>query len=68
MSDGATLDGTWVASVASARGLHLSRERAQEIAAQVAPTLRQFRAMTDELSPDDDMYEFRRLLFRETTA
>jgi len=70
MSDEAptALDEAWVASLARARGLPLSRERAVELAAEVAPTLARFRAVVDALSADDDMYEFRRLLQRGTAA
>jgi hypothetical protein len=58
-------DGAWVAVAALSRGVSLTPERAQEIAASVAPVLDAFSAIADELAVDDDMYEFRRLLAAE---
>jgi len=58
-------DGAWILAVAASRGIALDPKRAEEIAAQVAPTLERFDAFVVELSVDDDVYEFRRRLAAE---
>jgi hypothetical protein len=58
-------DAAWAASVAATRGVRLDAARAEEIAASVGPTLREFEAIVDALRVDDDEYEFRRLIAAE---
>jgi hypothetical protein len=67
MSDGVATrhDGPWAGGLAHARGLPLTQDRAEQVAALVEPTLHRFRALAAGLCADDDPYEFRRLLFRE---
>jgi len=52
-------------AVARSRGLEIEPEAARHLAEFVAPTLLQFAGLAEELSADDDMYEFRRLLAEE---
>lgn len=58
-------DGAWILAVAASRGIALKPERAEQVAAEVAPTLERFDALVAELSVDDDVYEFRRRLAEE---
>ena len=55
----------WAAAVAGTRGLDIGPEAAAQLAESVAPILAAFAAICEELSADDDMYEFRRLLAAE---
>jgi hypothetical protein len=58
-------DSDWARAVAGARGLDLDDEGAQRLAAAVGPTLERFEELACELTTDDDLYEFRRLLAQE---
>lgn len=58
-------DGAWILAVAASRGITLDPERAEQVAAEVAPTLERFDALVAELSVDDDVYELRRRLAAE---
>ena len=58
-------DGDWLLAVAASRGIAIEPERAEQIAIEVAPTLERFEALVEELSVDDDAYEFRRRLVAE---
>jgi hypothetical protein len=55
----------WAMAVARTRGLDVAPEAAAGLADSVAPTLAAFAAICEDLSADDDMYEFRRLLAAE---
>jgi hypothetical protein len=59
------LDGAWLLAVAASRGIVLDPERAEEVAAEVAPTLERFDALVVELSADDDVQGLRRRLAEE---
>jgi len=61
-------DSAWIVAVAASRGIALNADRAEEIAAQVAPTLERFDALVAELSVDDDIGELRRRLVAEADA
>jgi hypothetical protein len=58
-------DGAWILAVAASRGITLDAARAEEIAAQVAPTLERLEALVADLSTDDDVLELRRRLVAE---
>ena len=58
-------DGAWILAVAASRGIALEPERAEQVAAEVAPTLERFDALVAELLVDDDVYELRRRLVAE---
>lgn len=51
-----------LAGLARLRGIILEPGRADAIADLVTPTLTAFAELAGELTVDDDMYEFRRLL------
>jgi hypothetical protein len=55
----------WAMAVARTRGLDIGPEAASGLAESVAPILAAFAGICEELSADDDMYEFRRLLAAE---
>jgi hypothetical protein len=56
---------SWAMAVARSRGLEIEPEVARERADLVAPILSEFAVIAEELTADDDMYEFRRLLAEE---
>jgi hypothetical protein len=58
-------DSAWVLAVARSRGLQVDGNAAEQLAEFVAPTLGQFAEAARELTADDDMYEFRRLIAEE---
>ena len=58
-------DGAWILAVAASRGIALEPERAEEVAAEAAPTLERFDALVAELLADDDVHELRRRLVAE---
>jgi hypothetical protein len=58
-------DRDWARAVARARGLAVDDERAERLAATVGPILERFQEIARELTADDDIYEFRRLLAQE---
>ena len=58
-------DRDWARAVARSRGLAVDDERAERLAAGVGPTLERFQEIARELTADDDIYEFRRLLAQE---
>ena len=58
-------DSDWARAVARARGLAVDHERAERLAAAVGPILERFQEIARELTADDDIYEFRRLLAQE---
>ena len=58
-------DREWARAVARARGLNVDEEEAERLAAAVGPILERFQEIARELTTDDDMYEFRRLLAQE---
>jgi hypothetical protein len=58
-------DREWARAVARARGLNVDEEEAERLAAAVGPILERFQEIARELTADDDMYEFRRLLAQE---
>ena len=58
-------DREWAEAVARARGLNIDEEEAERLAAAVGPILKRFQEIAHELTADDDMYEFRRLLAQE---
>ena len=59
------LDGAWILAVAASRGIALDAERAEQVAAEVAPTLERFDALVANLSIDDDISELRRRIAEE---
>lgn len=59
-------DGAWILAVAASRGIVVDPARAEEVAAEVAPTLERFDLLVAELSADDDVQELRRRLAAET--
>jgi hypothetical protein len=59
------LDGAWILAVAASRGIVLDPERAEQVAAEVGPTLERFDVLVAELSADDDVQELRRRLAGE---
>jgi hypothetical protein len=60
-------DGPWLEAVARSRGIELSPERADELAAAAAPILTGFDELVAELAVDDDIEEFSRLLAAQRT-
>lgn len=58
-------DKTWVAAVALSRGLEIGNTDAEKLGRFVAPILERFAEISKELTADDDMYGFRRLLAQE---
>jgi hypothetical protein len=58
-------DGAWILAVAASLGVALEPERAEQVAAEVVPTLERFDALVAELSADDDVYELHRRLAAE---
>lgn len=58
-------DGAWLLAIAASRGIALDPERAEQVAAEAAPTLERFDALVAELSVDDDPHELRRRLAEE---
>jgi hypothetical protein len=58
-------DEAWASAVARSRGLEIDAADAEQLAGLVAPILADFAQIAGELSADDDMYEFRRLLAQE---
>jgi hypothetical protein len=61
-------DKAWVTAVARSRGLEIGDTEAEKLARFVAPILERLAEMSGELTADEDMYEFRRLLIREATG
>jgi hypothetical protein len=55
----------WARAVAASRGLVVAEDELEQLARSVAPTLERFAVIAQELTADDDMYEFRRLLAQE---
>ena len=58
-------DREWARAVARSRGLVLDDDGADRLAAAVGPILERFQGLAGELTADDDLYEFRRLLAQE---
>jgi len=58
-------DGAWLEAIARARGIELTPERADELAAAAEPILQAFDELVSELTVDDDVDEFRRVLAAE---
>ena len=58
-------DAAWILAVAASRGIALEPGRAEQVVAEVAPTLERFDALVAELSVDDDVDELRRRLAAE---
>lgn len=58
-------DGEWLQAVARSRGIELSAERAEELAAAAAPILRSFDELVAELAVDDDVDDFQCALAAE---
>ena len=58
-------DRDWARAAARARGLAVDDARAERLAAAVGPILERFQEIARELTADDDIYEFRRLLAQE---
>jgi hypothetical protein len=58
-------DEAWASAVARSRGLEIDAADAEQLAGLVAPILAHFAQIAGELTADDDMYEFRRLLAQE---
>jgi hypothetical protein len=58
-------DGAWLEAVARSRGIELAPGRADELAAAAEPILKAFDELVSELTVDDDIDEFRRLLAAE---
>jgi hypothetical protein len=58
-------DAAWILAVAASRGITLEPERAEQVVAEVAPTLERFDALVSELLVDDDIHELRRRLAAE---
>ncbi len=58
-------DGDWARAVARSRGLAVDDERAERLVVVVGPILERFQEIAQELTADDDIYEFRRLLAEE---
>lgn len=59
------LDGAALQSVARVRGVRLTADEAERIAAQAGPLLEDLRRLAATLCADDDMLAFRRLLEEE---
>jgi hypothetical protein len=57
---------SWAMAVARSRGLEIEPAVARHLSNYVGPILAQFAVIAQELSADDDMYEFRRLLAEES--
>jgi len=58
-------DGAWLEAVARSRGIELSPARADELAAAAEPILKAFDELVAELTVDDDLDDFRRVLASE---
>ena len=58
-------DGTWLEAIARSRGIELTSERADELAAAAEPILEAFDELVSELAVDDDIDDFRRVLAAE---
>jgi hypothetical protein len=58
-------DGAWLEAVARSRGIELSPARAKELAAAAEPILKAFDELVAELTVDDDLDDFRRVLASE---
>jgi hypothetical protein len=58
-------NGAWLQAVARSRGIELKPDRADELAATAEPILEAFDVLVSELTVDDDIDEFRRLLAAE---
>jgi hypothetical protein len=58
-------DGAWILAVAASRGITLDPERAEQVAAEVAPTLERFDTLVAQLTVDDDVGGLRRRLAAE---
>lgn len=58
-------DGAWLEAVARSRGIELTPERADELAAAAEPILEAFDELVCELAVDDDIDDFRRVLAAE---
>ena len=58
-------DREWAKGVARSRGLAVDDDGADRLVASVAPILERFQELAAELTADDDLYEFRRLLAQE---
>jgi hypothetical protein len=61
-------DGAWILAVAGSRGIELDARRAEQLAAEVAPTLERFDALAAELTVDDHIGELRRRLSVEAAG
>jgi len=61
----AMYDREWARAVARSRGLEVDDDGADRLAAAVGPILERFQGLARELTTDDDLYEFRRLLAQE---
>jgi len=58
-------DGAWLEAVARSRGIELSPGRADELAGAADPILKAFDELVSELTVDDDLDEFGRVLAAE---
>jgi hypothetical protein len=58
-------DGPWLEAIARSRGIELTPERADELAAAAEPILEAFDELVSELTVDDDIDDFRRVLAAE---
>jgi hypothetical protein len=58
-------DGAWLQAVARSRAIELPRDRADELAAAADPILSAFDVLVSELTVDDDIDDFRRVLDAE---
>jgi hypothetical protein len=61
-------DGAWILAVAASRGIALEPGRAEQVAAEVAPTLERFDSLVAQLTVDDDVGELRRRLTAEAVG
>jgi hypothetical protein len=61
-------DGAWILAVAASRGIALDPGRAEQVAAEVAPTLERFDSFVAQLTVDDDVGELRRRLTAEAVG
>jgi hypothetical protein len=58
-------DGAWLEAVARSRGIELAPGRADELAGAAEPILKAFDELVSELTVDDDIDDFRRVLAAE---
>ena len=58
-------DGAWLRAVACSRGIELPSDRADDLAAAAEPILSAFDELVSELTVDDDIDDFGRVLAAE---